>query len=164
MSYTPPSVAGFFPEGTTAAVRRAFFNECMKKERDFKYNKSEQDKRFKMRSQITAVISQTLFNYNNLDGLTGDEVFSLICPNMGWQSCHMEMLLNLENGILNIRLEHLNNWAATSEELQARRNDVLASKLTGEAAKLAEQTAIYNQGIVMGALGQMASMMVATTG
>jgi hypothetical protein len=144
--YVPPNVKGnanghavdgttFFP-GMTPDEVKAFFADCVKKERKAAYLTAELAKRVDLLIKIRAVVNTLKNGFDKLSPLSATEVMSLIIPKDGWQSCHYEELINLVTGILAARLNHLNEWL--SIEGNSLPADISAAI---EARKVAEEEA-----------------------
>jgi len=113
---------------------KAFFDNCVMKERNFAYRTAELAKRVDLLIEIRAVVNTLKNGFDKLSPLSATEVMSFIIPKDGWQSCHYAMLIDAATGILDARLNHLNEWL--SIEGNSLPADISAAI---EARKVAEE-------------------------
>jgi hypothetical protein len=113
--------------------RKAFFNECAKKEKNYAYLNAEHMKRAKITPKVFAACASLCGgdDYPNLKGLPAD-AFDILFPKDGLQSCHWELLLQ-SNTFLKDRLAHFNEWVG-EHGLPANLADMRDSNVASAAA------------------------------
>lgn len=138
--------------------RKAFFNECVRKEKNHAYLATELAKRTKIMTKVFALCARFSSDYVNLKDLPA-EAFDIIFPKDGLQSCHWALMLDESNNFLRERLAHFDEWVgnhglpANLAELRdhniASIQASLASKPDANAAQIAalEQQLLEQQTI-----------------